>query len=156
MKRPKHDFMASLKNCTKQKNLCKGAKLHGEMLKRGLLKRCVYLANALISMYVKCGALEKAKKVLEEIPSRNVVSWSALIWGYIQQGQSHDALNCFDLMQCEGISPDATTFTCILKACGALGEFLRLNELMMRSFVNVYWKIMLCLRDCFHWHICQM
>eukprot|EP00250_Pteridium_aquilinum_P025421 c30766_g1_i1 orf=1-207(+) len=68
-------------------------------------------------MYAKCGALSKAQQVLEELFVPNVVLWNALIVKYTQQGQVEDALNCFQQMGCKGISPDAVTYICILKAC---------------------------------------
>ena len=42
-----------------------------------------------------------------------------LITGYTQQGKGHEATNSFELMQMEGINPDASTLSCILKACGS-------------------------------------
>eukprot|EP00250_Pteridium_aquilinum_P022500 c25392_g4_i4 orf=1-273(+) len=72
-------------------------------------------------MYAKCGSLSKAQDVLEKLPSRDVVSWSALIAGYAQRGQGEHALNCYERMQREGILPDAVTYACILKACGSIG-----------------------------------
>jgi pentatricopeptide repeat protein len=79
------------------------------------------LGNALVEMYVKCGILATAQQVHEELPSRNIVSWSALIAGYAQRGEGHSALNCFEQMQSEGIRANAVTFICILKACGSVG-----------------------------------
>jgi pentatricopeptide repeat protein len=59
--------------------------------------------------------------VFEQLPVRNRVSWSALISGYVQQGQGQEALKRFKQMQDEGVSPDAITFASILKACGTSG-----------------------------------
>jgi pentatricopeptide repeat protein len=72
-------------------------------------------------MYAKCGALAKAQQVLEELPSRDVITWSSLIAGYVQEGQGEKALHCFEQMQREGLSPNAMTFACILQACGSIG-----------------------------------
>eukprot|EP00250_Pteridium_aquilinum_P017796 c23789_g11_i1 orf=2-280(+) len=69
-------------------------------------------------MYAKCGALSKATQVLQELSFRNVSTWNALMTGYAQQGKGEHALNCFERMQHEGLSPNAMTFACILKACG--------------------------------------
>ena len=88
---------------------------------RGLLKKNSVLGTALVDMYAKCGSLEKAREVLEELPFRDVVSWSALIAGYAQQGQQHEALKCLEQMQCEGLSPNDITFLCVLNACSQSG-----------------------------------
>eukprot|EP00250_Pteridium_aquilinum_P017798 c23789_g11_i3 orf=87-371(+) len=71
-----------------------------------------------MDMYAKCGVLAKAAQALEELHSQDVVPWNALMTGYAQQGKGEHALNCFERMQHEGLSPNAMTFACILKACG--------------------------------------
>ncbi|KAH7445143.1 hypothetical protein KP509_02G109100 [Ceratopteris richardii] len=114
-------FINLLKACAKVGDLDKGSILHNEISKSNLLKDGIALGNALVDMYVKCGALAKAKEVLKGLPKRNVISWSALIAGYAQQGEGEQALNCYEQMQSEGISPNRVTYLCILKACGCVG-----------------------------------
>jgi pentatricopeptide repeat protein len=79
------------------------------------------VGTALVDMYAKCGSLEKAREVLEELVFRDAITWNTLITGYIQSGQGIEALNCFKQMQEEGFSPDSVTFGCILRACGSIG-----------------------------------
>ena len=115
-----YKFVDSLKVCAKDKNLCRGSRLHADILKHGLLGSSPYVATALINMYAKCGMIEKAKQVLEDIPNRDIVAWCALISGYTKQDRGYEALNCFERMQSEGLFPSVITFTCILKACGSV------------------------------------
>jgi pentatricopeptide repeat protein len=133
----KEDFhiVALIKACAKKKDLCNGTKLHNEILRRDLLGKCPFVASALINMYAKCGLLAQAQKVLEELPIRDVVTWSALIVGYAQHGHGHEALNCFERMKREGFSPNAVTFTGILKACSK-EEFIRKGEEMHEEIVG--------------------
>ena len=124
-------FVESLKACAKKKDLYTGNRLHGEIVKKGLLEKNPYVATTLIHMYAKCGALSKAQQVLEEIHDRDVVCWNALISGYANHGQGQEALICFHRMQGEGLSPDAITFTCVLKCCGsirAIGKGKQIHE----------------------------
>ncbi|MCO5593128.1 hypothetical protein L7F22_047134 [Adiantum nelumboides] len=88
----------------------KGEEIHNEISRQGLLKDNIVLGNALVGMYAKCGAVCQARAVLKELPSRNIISWSALIAGYSQNGQGQQALECYEQMQHEGISPDAVTY----------------------------------------------
>ncbi|KAI5061774.1 hypothetical protein GOP47_0024279 [Adiantum capillus-veneris] len=111
-------YTCMLKACGTTQDVAMGKKIHDEIASQGLLKKDVVLGNALVDMYAKCGVLVKAQEVLDELPVRNVVSWSALIAGFVQQGQGSEALGCFQRMRSEGISPDAITYACILKACG--------------------------------------
>ncbi|MCO5605862.1 hypothetical protein L7F22_060046 [Adiantum nelumboides] len=49
-----------------------------------VVDKTVVLGNALVNMYARCGVLQKAQKVLEELPVQSVISWSAVIVGYAQ------------------------------------------------------------------------
>eukprot|EP00250_Pteridium_aquilinum_P034245 c7292_g1_i1 orf=1-207(+) len=68
-------------------------------------------------MYAKCGALVKARQVLEEFPVQSVSFWNALMAGFVEQGEGEQAIHCFEQMQHKGLSPDAATFSCVLSAC---------------------------------------
>ncbi|KAI5079168.1 hypothetical protein GOP47_0006839 [Adiantum capillus-veneris] len=144
-----------LKECATQKDVRRGTSLHASALKRGLLGKSSYVANTLISMYAKWGALSKAHMTLDEMAMRDVVSWSSLIAGFAQHGHGHDALHCFEQMQGEGISPNAVTFSSILKACGSIGapdkgkqihdeivkqELLENNVVLGNALVDMYAK----------------
>ena len=111
-------FISLLKGCTYKKDICGGIRLHPEILKKtGLLERSPFLASSLINMYAKCGLLAKAQQVLDDLPFGNVYSFNARIAGYVHHGHVHEAFNCFQRMQNEGLSLDAITFISILKAC---------------------------------------
>ena len=86
-------------------------------MSQGWLVKDIMLGNALVDLYAKCGMLTKAEETLEELPIRNVVSWSTVITGYAEQGQGHEALNSFERMKSEGICPDEVTCLCVLSAC---------------------------------------
>eukprot|EP00250_Pteridium_aquilinum_P020259 c24766_g14_i3 orf=338-1072(+) len=114
-------IVASLRACAKQKDLYGGTRLHANTLKWGLLETSSHVANTLVSMYAKCGALAKAEELLDGLRVPDVFSWNAIIAGYTHQGKGGDALNCFERMRLEGLSPDEVTFTSISKACGSIG-----------------------------------
>ncbi|KAH7291454.1 hypothetical protein KP509_29G017400 [Ceratopteris richardii] len=114
-------FACLIQACGSIKAIEKGGEIHKEINRQGLLRNDLVLGTALVDMYAKCGALAKAQLVLEKLPFRDVITWSALITGYIQQGQGEQALCCFEAMQKEGLTPNAVTYACILKACGIIG-----------------------------------
>ena len=115
-------YISILKACGIVGSLEIGQDIDTEVRKKGLLQKDVVLGTALVGMYSKCGALEKAQEVLDQLPVRNVVTWSALISGYVQNGIGDKALKCFDHMQLMGISPDIVTYICSLKACSSIGD----------------------------------
>jgi pentatricopeptide repeat protein len=118
-----------LKACGNTQSLDKGRQIHEFVANQGLLEKDIMVGNAVIDMYVKCGELARAQQVLDGLHIRDIVSWSAMISGYAQQGQGHEALNCFERMQTEGLSPNMITFICCLRACGFLGDAQKGQEI---------------------------
>ncbi|KAH7443274.1 hypothetical protein KP509_02G028200 [Ceratopteris richardii] len=133
-------FACTLKACGSIKALYKGEQIHEVIVRQGLLRDDIVLGNALIDMYVKCGALPKAHCVLTRLPSRDAVSWNSLINGYVQQGLNDEALHCYEQMKHEGLCPDGVTFIVVLKACARLkaldkGEMVH-DEIMKQGMLG--------------------
>ena len=110
-------YACVLKACAIVGSLEIGADIEGQVRRQGFLEKNVIVSNALISMYSKCGVLQKAQQVFEQIPVQDVVSWNAIITGHIQNGLTNEALKCFFRMESEGVLADEVTYICILKAC---------------------------------------
>lgn len=77
----------------------------------------VFVGNALINMFGKCGSTVNAKHVFNKLPRRNLVSWSAMIAACSQSEHSREALELFQQMQSHGFRPDKVSFISILGAC---------------------------------------
>lgn len=73
-------------------------------------------------MYVKFDRIVDAHKVFDEMPNRNVISWTALISGYSQIGMADKALGCFSLMINDGLEPNYYTFVSAISACASIGD----------------------------------
>jgi pentatricopeptide repeat protein len=114
-------FICILKACGIVRDGDKGNQIHNEIINAQILEKSVSLGSALVDMYAKCSMLEKAYKVLEELPVRDTVLWNTLIAGYALHERGHEALNCYVHMQRESLSPDEITFASLLKACGRIG-----------------------------------
>ena len=96
-------------------------RLYGSILKKGF-ERDIIISTALVSFYASKGSVEELMNVFDMVSIRDVITWNALIGGYVQQDKGHEALNCYERMQRESIAPNGVTFTCILKACGVTGS----------------------------------
>ncbi|KAH7423987.1 hypothetical protein KP509_12G084400 [Ceratopteris richardii] len=122
-------FASTLKACAGIAAAEKGFQIHADSIRCGFLGDNIVLGGALVDMYAKCGALAKAQQVFDELPQRGVVSWNALITGYCQHGHGQEAIECFERMQADGLSPDGLTYSCVLKACGSIGSTKKSIEL---------------------------
>lgn len=121
-------YVCCLRACSNMGAIDKAQKIHAEM-ERGSFLENELAGNTLLDVYATCGSLTLAQQVFDELPVRNVVSWTALIAGYVEHGDGERALRCFEQMQVEGISPDAATFVCGLKACGCIRATTKGKEL---------------------------
>lgn len=67
-------------------------------------------------MYAKCGSLEDARKVFDEMPERNLITWSAMIGGYVRDKRWDKAVDLFYYMMNEGnISENKLLFDHVLQ-----------------------------------------
>lgn len=80
------------------------------------------IANALISAYSKSGDLAGACAVFDRHSSRNIISWNCIILAHLLHGSPSEALDRFCEMKQEGVRPDHTTLTAVIKAYGLQGK----------------------------------
>lgn len=82
----------------------------------------IYVQCALIDMFAKCGSLDDARTVFEEMPERDLVSWSSMIGGTVQQGEWSEALSLFRRMRLEDFGLDSVILVIVIPACGRLAD----------------------------------
>ncbi|KAA8520345.1 hypothetical protein F0562_014601 [Nyssa sinensis] len=109
-----------LSACAKLGDLSLGRKIH-KYMHDNKVTLDIYIGNALVDMYLKCGDACFARKVFNEMPVKNVVSWNSMISGLAQQGEFKEALDVFRKMQSRGVKPDDVTLVAVLNACANLG-----------------------------------
>lgn len=76
---------------------------------------------AILDMYAKCGAVNEALRVFNQLPERDLVSWTSMITAYGSHGQAFEALNLFKKMLESNIKPDRVTFLAVISACSHAG-----------------------------------
>ncbi|WRX30641.1 Pentatricopeptide repeat - like 10 [Theobroma cacao] len=90
-----------------------GKQLHGFALRVGLFED-VFVGNALVDMYAKCGMMDDANKVFERMKVKDVVSWNAMVTGYSQIGRFEEALGLFEKMREEKVELDVVTWSAVI------------------------------------------
>ncbi|PRQ42750.1 putative tetratricopeptide-like helical domain, DYW domain-containing protein [Rosa chinensis] len=121
-----YTFPFVLKACARRLDLQLGLKIHTLVVKTGF-DFDVYVKTSLLFLYAKCGYMEHARKVFDDLPEKNVVSWTAVVSGYIGAGKYREAIDTFLRLLEMGLRPDSLSLVRALSACSQLGD-LRSGE----------------------------
>ncbi|KAG9455062.1 hypothetical protein H6P81_007966 [Aristolochia fimbriata] len=146
-------FSCILKVCSSLSDDVLGKQVHACVFKCGW-EIDVSVGTALVDLYMKSGNVEDGRQAFDEMPERNVVSWTTLLTGYTQNGLAHLVLGLFFEMQIEGIKPNPFTFSSVLTAAAAQGaidvgtqahaQIIKLGHqstvFVCNSLMNMYWK----------------
>ncbi|XP_010270910.1 PREDICTED: pentatricopeptide repeat-containing protein At3g24000, mitochondrial [Nelumbo nucifera] len=107
-----------LKKCTQLKRVKEGKIVHAHIL-NSKFKSDLYIQNSILHMYAKCGCLDDARSLFNEMPLKDMVTWTAMITGYSQNDKAEEAIELFPQMLKLGLKPNQYTFSSLLKASGA-------------------------------------
>jgi pentatricopeptide repeat protein len=103
--------------------------LHAHPLRRGLLPADLHIANSFVHMYAACALPDHARRVFDEIPRPNLVSWNALLDGYAKCRDLPAARLVFQRMpRRDVVSWSAMIDGCV--KCGEHREALEVFEMM--------------------------
>ncbi|XP_043718688.1 pentatricopeptide repeat-containing protein At4g21065-like [Telopea speciosissima] len=105
-------------------------------IKKNEIMLDVFLATSLIDMYAKCGDVNRSRHLFQEMPTRDLAAWNAMIKGLAIHGQGKEALEIFSLMKRDGVLPNDITFVGLLSACshgGLAAEGLEVFNLMQNQ-----------------------
>ncbi|GFY89216.1 pentatricopeptide repeat (PPR) superfamily protein [Actinidia rufa] len=87
-------FVSLLSSCAHLGALSVGVRLHRLASEKGMLGN-VFVGNALIDKYAKCGNLGGALCVFNGMKRRDVSTWNSMIVGYGVHGQGNQAISFF-------------------------------------------------------------
>lgn len=146
-------FPFILKALSDLEDLRNGESIHTHIVKLGQFDD-IYVQNSLLNLYASCGCMKLCQQMFDEMPRRDVVSWTVLIDGNRVLGKYDDALIAFEQMQYEGVIPNRVTMVNALEACANSGaiemgvwihDFIRkkgweLDVIMGTALVDMYGK----------------
>ncbi|KAM1236016.1 hypothetical protein ACFX2J_005410 [Malus domestica] len=116
-----------------------GKACHAHIIRFGLTADTL-TSNMLINMYSKCGLLDCAGKVFDEMPERSLVSWNTMIGSLARNGEEQEALGLFLQMQRQGNTFSEFTVSSVLCACAvkcAVFESKQLHALAVKLAMNL-------------------
>ncbi|KAL0905652.1 hypothetical protein M5K25_024088 [Dendrobium thyrsiflorum] len=116
-----YTFPCVLRTCGGVPDLVRGKEIHAHVIRFGFSSE-VDVLNALITMYAKCGYFDDARKVFDDMPVRDCISWNAMISGYFENGEHLKGLNLFLMMRDLSVEPDLMTMTSVISGYGFLSD----------------------------------
>ncbi|CAD5175506.1 unnamed protein product [Musa acuminata subsp. malaccensis] len=115
-------FVSVFGACASLENLNLGRQLHSFTVKNKFVAS-LFVGNAILDMYAKCGELSDARRQFECIPNRDIVSWNAIIVGLVHNEEESDAFSLFHRMLMDEVQPDEISFASVISACSNLQAF---------------------------------
>ncbi|CAL9098673.1 unnamed protein product [Musa textilis] len=109
-------LLSVAKACANSSDLVEAKWVHEEAVKFGFSSDLV-LGNALIDMYGKCGFHDGARRVFDDLPQKDVVSWTSLISACMSCRMPVEALRVFRDMLHLGVKPNSVTLSAVLRVC---------------------------------------
>ncbi|KAK4359646.1 hypothetical protein RND71_021875 [Anisodus tanguticus] len=143
-----------LNACVSLLELQFGKMVHGAAIKCGL-ETDVFVETSIVDLYAKCGVTDEAFRELKQMPVSNVVSWTAMLNGFVQNGDPRSAVQMFGEMRNKGVEINNYTVTSVLTACAnptMAKEAIQIHSwiyktgfyqdpVVQTSFINMYSKI---------------
>uniref|UniRef100_A0ACD6A368 Uncharacterized protein n=1 Tax=Avena sativa TaxID=4498 RepID=A0ACD6A368_AVESA len=96
-----------------------GRQLHSLMIKRDLSSD-IRVLNALLSMYGRSGLVEELEITFNKIENPDLVSWTAAISAYFQNGCGEKAISLLSQMHSNGLMPNNYALSSVLSSCADL------------------------------------
>ncbi|KAG9451390.1 hypothetical protein H6P81_011355 [Aristolochia fimbriata] len=110
-------FCSLLRSCADEQNLEIGRVVHAKITEY-VVEEDALVANNLIYMYAKCGDLRSARKLFDEMPKRNTVSWTSVMSMYNEFGRPKESLRLYRLMKSStDVKANAFTYATVLDCC---------------------------------------
>ncbi|PIA61500.1 hypothetical protein AQUCO_00300781v1 [Aquilegia coerulea] len=148
-----YTFPFLLKSISDLKLINQGQTIHTQVLKLGYMSD-IYVLNSLLNVYSSCGDMNICEKLFDEMPQRDVVSWTILIEGNRNIGKLDDAHLAFQKMLYSGVLPNRVTMVNVLSLCASSGmlsvgvwvdDYIRrsgweLDVILGTSLVDMYAK----------------
>ncbi|XP_057529649.1 pentatricopeptide repeat-containing protein At2g03380, mitochondrial [Amaranthus tricolor] len=115
-------FVSVISACASISTIKLGSSLHAYMIRDGFSHNNIYVATALLNFYAKCGDAISARKVFNEMRSKNEVTWVSMIRSYGMIGDGEESIALFENMLKENWDPNGVIFTTVLSACSHSGN----------------------------------
>ncbi|KAK8592214.1 hypothetical protein V6N13_062800 [Hibiscus sabdariffa] len=142
-----------LQECIFRKEYRSGRRIHAQMVVIGYVPN-EYLKIKLLILYAKLGDLRTAYVLFDNLLEKTLISWNAMIAGFVQKGCAESGLGLYYDMRRNGLIPDQYTFASMFRACASLASLehgkrahgiliksrIRENVVVSSALMDMYFK----------------
>jgi pentatricopeptide repeat protein len=121
-----------IKCCLARGAVEEGKLVHNHVFSHGHEPK-TFLINILLNMYVKFNLLDEAQALFDQMPERNVVSWTTMISAYTNAKLNDKALEFLIMMLRQGVMPNMFTYSSVLRACDGLSNLRQLHSRIIKG-----------------------
>lgn len=121
-------LVSLFKACGAIPDIHQGKNLHALARRKGFASN-VFVGNAILGMYAKCGTLLEVQNAFDELCCRTTASWNMLLSATLEQGQEKRVLQLYKQMETDRVEPDSFTFVNLFKACSSIPDLRYGKEL---------------------------
>ncbi|TKY74307.1 Pentatricopeptide repeat-containing protein [Spatholobus suberectus] len=149
-----NQIQLALRCCGRYQAIKHAKSLHSLIIKLGLFNH-VFLLNNMISVYAKCSHFYDARTLFDEMPHRNIISYTTMVSAFTNSGRPHEALTLYNhMLESKTVQPNQFLYSAVLKACGLvrdveLGKLVHLHmsqarlefdTVLMNALLHMYVK----------------
>lgn len=118
-----------------------GRVVHGLIITSGF-ELDKHVGTSLVSLYSRCRKVDDAVQIFYQAEYKDVVFWTAMISGLIQNDSADNALRLFQKMLVSRMMPSSATMACVIAACAQLdsikhGKSIHCYILRQRMTVDI-------------------
>ncbi|XP_073056439.1 LOW QUALITY PROTEIN: pentatricopeptide repeat-containing protein At2g03880, mitochondrial-like [Primulina eburnea] len=103
-----------------------GKRVHQYVFSNGYEPK-TFLTNTFLNMYVKFKLLDEAQALFDQMPEKNVISWTTMIAAYSNTVLYLKAFQMLILMIRDGVRPNMYTYSSVLRSCKELTNLTQLH-----------------------------
>ncbi|XP_020587581.1 pentatricopeptide repeat-containing protein At5g52850, chloroplastic [Phalaenopsis equestris] len=122
-------FLSSEESCLHFLSCCKSIPFsnkafcaHSAIIKLGFDSHLL-ICNNLLSLYSKHGHADIARNLFGEMPYRDIVSWTAVISAFVQNGNDEEALYLYQQMLFADLVPNHFTLSTVMRCAASVRDF---------------------------------
>lgn len=115
-------MLSLLSACAELGDLDIGQRIYSSFSNINMMDLSIVIKNALIDMYAKCGSIDRAREVFNNMREKDISTWNTIMGGLALHGHAEESIYLFTVMRRLKFQPNEISFVAVLVACSHAGQ----------------------------------